>query len=813
MLLDFELDPQIIHHIIHSQAGTMAKAAIELVMNSVDAGAKNVILTITNKTICCTDDGNGFVTRDDVLRYFGRFGTPHADGDATYGRFRLGRGQIMAYARTQWVSNYWQMDVDTLKWGYKYELNDLDTAQPGCSIQGEWYDELSDIELLSTCQEIRDLIRYTPVQVTLNEKVISKNPAYEKWDAEDEFAYYRVKAEGAVSIYNQGVLVRHDSGHIWGAGGMIVSKKAIDLNVSRTEILRKTCPVWKHISGVFQKMADQYVQKLGNRRKTEARREKAARSLLAGAENLYNIFHREEVITVLPGKRHITLCNFLQMCRYKFKCQTTVITSELDVPKGEAIAGAGISQVIHWSTLDRFGCHSITEFSEALERIGGHLKAAHDMTLPTIKFMDFGTLKDAYVERTSLVKAKDVLDKETLRLWTALAWCLSQYAALSSGGSERYYGGRVYGGTITNIFLGRSDSSDGWTDGETYIAINEKIVQGLKAEPMPVASRIFAILDHEIAHEGDSLESGHDEAFYQRFHDQVLRQSEKRQWYIRMFLRKYVTSLEGEGKRMKGNVYREVWLEDRAGTGRKAKGLPSAYGDNPITAEDLNGSHDEDAGMIALVNSTLPLDSSNATPDWETVKNTAVEQLRADEVTRRVEWEIDKAMDAMVEEQDAEWDAMIEAQAREWEEHLNAWLTRLASFMKRQPDGVEEELVHHFAHSYPELTSCNDEQLRADFEVFERLRQTLSQQRGVPPEELPIGHIIEMSYLEEENGNFALFEAPAAVLTTQLMDRRGISPENQHLVKHGETEWTLERNAAAAGFYQIEEYLHWRSDS
>ena len=38
MRYPFELDPQIIHHIIYSQAGSVGKAIIELIMNSVDAG-------------------------------------------------------------------------------------------------------------------------------------------------------------------------------------------------------------------------------------------------------------------------------------------------------------------------------------------------------------------------------------------------------------------------------------------------------------------------------------------------------------------------------------------------------------------------------------------------------------------------------------------------------------------------------------------------------------------------------------------------------------------------------------------------------
>jgi hypothetical protein len=239
MQLPFELDPQIIHHIIYSQAGSIGKAIIELLMNSVDATATAVHLSLTREGFTCLDDGNGFASRDDVIRYFGRFGTPHQEGDATYGRFRLGRGQIMAHASTEWRSNHWEMAVDTRTMGYNYNLEERAYFVAGCSVTGHWYEPLTDSELRSAIQEVRDLVRYTPISVELNNSCITRNPCGEKWDAEDEFAYYRVKEDGAVSIYNQGVLVRHDPGRMWGAGGLIVSKKPIGLNVSRTEILRR----------------------------------------------------------------------------------------------------------------------------------------------------------------------------------------------------------------------------------------------------------------------------------------------------------------------------------------------------------------------------------------------------------------------------------------------------------------------------------------------------------------------------------------------------------------------------------------------
>ncbi|CAH2802684.1 MAG: FIG00460623: hypothetical protein [uncultured Caballeronia sp.] len=270
------------------------------------------------------------------------------------------------------------MTVDTRAMGYSYDLEQLENALPGCSISGRWYEPLTDSELMSAAQEIRDLVRYTPVSVELNGRVITRDPRTERWDAEDEFAWYRAKEDGAVSIYNRGVLVRHDPGHMWGAGGLIVSKKAIALNVSRTESLRKTCPVWKAIAKQFGKLADDVRSRLGDHRKTEASREKSARALLAGDPNIVKIYEKEEVITLLPGKRNVTMQAFLQKCRYSHNKhqgnRCTVVENGFDVPKGEAIAREGIAAVIHPKTLERFGCYHVHDLLDCVDRIHANIR-------------------------------------------------------------------------------------------------------------------------------------------------------------------------------------------------------------------------------------------------------------------------------------------------------------------------------------------------------------------------------------------------------------------------------------------------------
>ncbi|CAG9264308.1 conserved hypothetical protein [Burkholderia diffusa] len=787
MQLPFELDPQIIHHIIYSQAGSIGKAIIELLMNSVDAGATAVQLTMTKDGFECCDDGNGFASREDVIRYFGRFGTPHAEGDATYGRFRLGRGQIMAHASTVWRSNAWQMTVDTRTMGYNYDLESLDVAASGCAISGQWYELLTDSEWMSAVQEIRDLVRYTPVSVELNGRSITRDPRAEQWDAEDEFAWYRAKAEGAVSIYNQGVLVRHDPGHIWGAGGLIVSKQAIALNVSRTEILRKTCPVWKAIAKHFGTLAADVRSRLGEHRKTEASRENFARAMLAGDDDIVRIYEKEEVITILPGKRNVTMQAFLGKCRYSHgKRQDnrfTVVENGFDVPKGEAIAREGVAVVVHPKTLERFGCYNAQDLVDCIERIFANIREAVERkgirfwgTLEVPTLLAFSTLRDAFVERTALVSERDALDKETRRAWTALRTILHHYAGVLTGGRRRYSSSPYApGGKSFHIFLGQSNTAEAWTDGDSYIAISLEVVARLKSDPLKTAAYIFSLVEHEVAHEGDSLDCGHDEAFYQRFHDLTVQHAQERQWYMHAWLMRYTTSLESEGKRGGGAAWRERFLIDRAGTGRTKRGLPRAIDD--VATEPAVDTPVENEAFIKFHNAHLvQAGVCPPPPNWpELLEQARIDQqrveagCRADAETRRLE-------DAAKNAADAEMWAAIEA-----EEHAER--LRIAGIL-----GVPLDAIDGLIFGY--LQGSSDEDVRAQW--------------AIKPWERDYGPCSDDEYGPDANED-------ADVDETHELDAGVFYP--RELIQPGETTWALERNAAVAGFHRVEDYLKWRAEN
>jgi hypothetical protein len=770
MILPFELDPQIIHHIIHNQAGSIGKAIIELIMNSVDAEAKTIRLTMNKEGFVCEDDGKGFVTEEDVINYFGRFGTPHQEGDATYGRFRLGRGQIMAHASTIWISNGHQMIVDTKLMGYNYDLNRLDEQKPGCHITGTWYENLSDTELLSTLQEIRDLVRYTPAAVELNGRMITRDPKSEKWDYEDENAYYRAKLEGAVSIYNQGVLVRHDASHLWGAGGLIVSKKAISLNVSRTEILRKTCPVWKGIAKQFQSLASEISERLNDNRKTEARREKSARSLLSGEGDLYRIVNREEVITILPGNRHVTLDYFFRRLKYEYKMKCCIVKNDFNIPKAETMARAKLAMFIHPRTLDRFGVYSPEQFLESLglisdtfdqycEQNGYSYRAGFMSTKPEL--LDYELISDAFVERMEILKEKDALDRETRRAWTALRWCLQQYAGACLG-KRRYTTGRVvYGEEIFSILLGHSNTAEAWTDGETYIAFNVDVVKRLKGDPIKTAAYIFSLLEHEIAHEGDSVDVGHDELFYQRYHDISVRMSSERQRYMHMWLMKYTMSLEYEGKKSSGLAWSERVLIDRVGNGRQKRGLSRAIED--VSTDPVVQAHvpEENISLIAEINAGLfRRGLCPDAPKWEEI-------LDRSRYTGRRESDSASSMDFDPDEE-AYFDMMHEMYVMELAQERE----RICSIIGIHDTVLTPELMHYLEE-------------RSEEEILQlwAAKPWLMENDDSSEEEV------------EEDQNPLLF----------------IDEKYHRFIETGETLWSIERNAAAAGFHNVQDYLVWRA--
>lgn len=253
------LHPLAIHTFIKAQAGSLGKALSEAVMNSIDAFATQVHVTLDGNGFTIEDNGQGFRDKSEIGAWFETLGFPHDDGNhRLYGKFGMGRAQMWAFAKTKWTSNQFVMKVDVQNKGLDYELEYADEPFKGTRIEADFYEEMPFARQQQTEIELQQLVLYVPGAVFINGKLASKDPACEKWDLETPEAYFKFqfdKKQHTLDVYNAGLLVSHFPEYRYGCTGVVVTKPeaALSLNLARNEILEKECKVWAKVSKLFPK--------------------------------------------------------------------------------------------------------------------------------------------------------------------------------------------------------------------------------------------------------------------------------------------------------------------------------------------------------------------------------------------------------------------------------------------------------------------------------------------------------------------------------------------------------------------------------
>ena len=528
----FQVDKSILWSIIQNQAGTLSKGFLELVMNSVDAGASKVEITLNAKSFVVVDDGKGFVSRDEIERFFETFGTPHKEGDATFGKFRMGRGQIMSFSHTLWRSGEFAMDVDIRDRGLEYELHTLPEAAVGCMIEGTLYDELKPSELLQNCQALEELCKYCPIPVMLNGERISVDMTKEKWTHQDDDAYYLIRGNArTLEAFNLGVSVRHYDAGTFGVGGIVVSKRALEVNFARNDILLSKCEVWKRVSKVLRQFAkaensDAKVVK------NEAWRVAQARKIASGDVETINEWFKllgtEKVLTDVRG-RHITFNDLLTQANQDFSGTISEARAAND-RVADRVHQVKLALVLSHRTADRFGVRS---FPEVLKLIRRSVKRLYPNAKPAEKYSYGSTLEDIFLGKLEtlggMVEAIDqvgasirtshkilgkgeILDEETM--------------VLRAAEEAQYVIWRSVANTLNSnmpkraLRAGESETALAWTDGSSYIAIERKLLKigGYQGRALSAFAKIASILVHEYLHNDDDT-SGHmhDAEFFEHF--------------------------------------------------------------------------------------------------------------------------------------------------------------------------------------------------------------------------------------------------------------------------------------------------------
>ena len=517
---DFRVSTAIVRHLIESQAGSVGKAILEAVMNSVDAKATKVTLRTDGvRGITIEDDGRGFRSADEVEKYFEIFGSEHQSAEEQamerqFGTFGLGRGQIMAFAKTHWESNQFEMIVDirdTGKNGEGLKFEQIEHPAPrmrGCRITAELYEPLSRLEMHATIDEIKKHTRYAPVAIELDGERINTDVDSVEWTTVTDEFYFKEnqRSESGVEVYNLGVYVRDYRHDRVGVSGVLVSRTghAFALNMARNDVLVGKCRVWKK---AMRLLGREKRTRRSQRSISDGDRKAIARELTWDEASPEEYAKRRILKTVTGASMSPH-----QVAHYADGGVTVAPKSYSQI--GERIHIERAAAVLSPEVLDWYGEEDAEGLVAKLNRIFGRAPA---IGFRSFKLVDFDEAAQMFSEAHRSIERKhwtktEQAAQQGLRMMSSYLYYDSQkYAPKPAGHTP--YGGR-------EIRIGSSGSALAWTDGHSYIAVDRDYLGREIGRGANGWMSLMLTLVHEYMHnEADTCDHVHGHDFYQAVHD------------------------------------------------------------------------------------------------------------------------------------------------------------------------------------------------------------------------------------------------------------------------------------------------------
>lgn len=187
--------------------------------------------------------------------------------EKTYGKFRMGRGQIFAMGHNTWRTNEFEMAIDIHDPSFYsdageilYALKDDLPKHLGCAIRvklnREWREQLTLREIHRVETELRRQVKYMPIRVLFNGSSLTLSQDGIRWDEEHALFKFKFKEDSPLTIYNEGAYVCEIPYYKHGVGGILISQTRMEVNFARNDILTASCPVWKAAKSVFRKYAE-----------------------------------------------------------------------------------------------------------------------------------------------------------------------------------------------------------------------------------------------------------------------------------------------------------------------------------------------------------------------------------------------------------------------------------------------------------------------------------------------------------------------------------------------------------------------------
>lgn len=519
-IFDFKIDKNILYSIIVKQAGTLQKAFLELVMNSIDAEATEIRIEFNGKEFSFYDNGKGFENEDEIHKFFGTFGTPHNDGDAVYGKFRMGRGQIMAFSQNQWKSNTFFMDVDIKNRGINYKFEANQPFVDGCLISGILYEELEPFEIKEFEKELIEFIKFSQVPIFYNNKNISDNILNIKWDKETEFGYIKIDDNKRnLSVYNLGVKIVDYSKWDIGFGGIIVSKLPIEVNFARNDILKKSCNTWKalykEINIILMGKSKKSIEEYKNLDDSE--RASLSKKLITG-ELEYSIGRKLKLFKDVKGIYH-TLSKISNL-------EIVAIADRYD-RLADRVHDEKKAFVLDKEVLENFGLDSLENlFIQLKNRCYEYYSKKCDFFSREYKLLsteyDKLSKERLFIEDISCFTSEinidyNIIDLKSLTLKEKIVLETIKKHEKKVREMLNSFIKVDYRQKIREIKIGESGIAEAWTDGKTFIAIEKTFLNATYG--VPSFMKICNLLLHEYIHsESDEKSHVHNAEFFEIFH-------------------------------------------------------------------------------------------------------------------------------------------------------------------------------------------------------------------------------------------------------------------------------------------------------
>ena len=521
-ILKFQISDAVIKHLIESQAENVPKALLETVMNSIDAGANAIRITIENgERIVIEDDGRGFANAKEVEKHFGTFGFDHETNEEQargreLGRFGLGRGQIMAFASTVWETNRFTMRVNIRRDKFRFRVIEHDNeVYPGCRIEAKLYEPVGRVAQATMIAQLSREVKYATIPIEINGKRVNTDADEMRWTTRDERVLFQLNehSQRGVDIYNLGIFVTHYTHSECGVSGVVVSRKGhpFTLNTTRTGIIHGRCPVWK----AARRMMSAHSAK---RRKKTALTDEDRIAIIGEAlraERADPHARTLKLIETVNGR----YSSIEEIERHAGGAVTVAPASHS--PIAEYIHGEHFAAVLSAEMPSWFNVEGPTQLIHEIQR--AFPRPADQLTRITLREIKFEDLAEAHRKEDRIVDldACTKVEKAIIVGLNQLSYRIHGDVVHRMGQHIQALGiGRRHRNRVRKVLPGESETADAWTDGKNFIVVDRGTLRRYAERGLNGWAGLTLLIVHEYLHDGGECDRhAHGLDFYRAFHD------------------------------------------------------------------------------------------------------------------------------------------------------------------------------------------------------------------------------------------------------------------------------------------------------